>query len=366
MKFHCPKNELRDAVVAADRITAKNPSLPVLKSVIIEARENTVTVKATNLEIGAEFTLTAAVEEEGLVAVSGTILGNYLQNLGETSELRVAQHGTTLTVAATRSTTTINLLPAEDFPIIPRVDGEVEFSITARDLTDQFRAVVYAASQSDIKPEIASVYVYADNRDLIAVATDSFRLAEKRRVNVFEADNQFSAIIPCKNATDIIRILEGLSGVLVVRADKHQVTIAGDGIYITTRIIDGVYPNYRQIIPRNTTTTATIAKSELLQALRLTSIFADRFYQVDCTLESPDRFELVSRNQEAGEAAISVPATVEGEGLTVSFNARYVLDALQSISADSLVMQLTEKNRPLVIAGVGDATFTYLVMPVNR
>jgi DNA polymerase-3 subunit beta len=166
------------------------------------------------------------------------------------------------------------------------------------------------------------------------------------------------------------RVFESQTGEISLKSTKNQISCLTDSIHCTSRLIDGVYPDYRQIMPTKSNLEAVIDRSELIQALKLTNIFADRFHQVTVTIDPTEKTVTFSaHNQDVGENKVTIPANLHGgnkESLEVSFNARYILDSFQSINSDRISLRFTEKNRPLLISGSGDNTFRYLVMPINR
>ncbi len=365
MKLECLKDKFRQAVNQAERATSKNSTLLILNTVLLEAKNNKFKIKATNLEIGLEIEFNAKVEEEGIVAVNARVLNNFLTNLNKEDKVKIELINNNLKIETSNSKTTLKSLNTEDFPIIPKVDNQESFKIKAKDFLSGIHSVLFASAVSDIKPEISSVYIYQQQNKICFVATDSFRLAEK---TISVVINDFPPIIiPFKNIIEIIRVFDNLEDDLEIKTDKHQLSIFSSEIHFTTRIIDGIYPDYRQIIPKEFKTEVLISRTELLNALKLANIFSDRFNQVDINL-NPKTKELTihSLNQEVGENILTLKIEITGEDLNLSLNVKYLLDCLSIITEDTLKIQLNEKNRPLLISSQNNNSFHYLVMPINR
>ena len=227
--------------------------------------------------------------------------------------------------------------------------------------------VAYAAALSDIKPEIASVYLYSRDGEINLVATDSFRLAEKRLILEAKVAVEPKLIIPVKNIAEILRVLEGASDQVTLTYNNHQLAFSGEGYYLTSRLVEGVYPDYRQIMPVETKTGVVVLKSDLQNALKVSNVFTDRLNQVNLKVAIKDGlFELSSRSSDIGESTTNLEATLQGEDLEVSFNVRYLLDCLAAITSDSISLKFNGRGRPIMISGIGDNSFTYLIMPLNR
>jgi DNA polymerase-3 subunit beta len=227
--------------------------------------------------------------------------------------------------------------------------------------------VYYAGALGNLKPELGSVYLYHENEEFVFAATDSFRLAEKRIPFKKTATVFQPLLIPIKNVTELIRVLEEEKDEIRVFVGKGQISIEGSNLLFTSRLIEGSFPDYKQIIPKEFVAEAVVLKDDLLSALKLTSLFSDRFNQLRIHVEQKKKlFELSARSGELGESKSSIHAALSGESIQSNFNYRYIADALPAISSDSLSFRWSGENKPLIMSGVGDKSFRYLVMPMNR
>lgn len=367
MKIECIKEKLKNGILSAEKLTGKNLSLPVLGTVLVEAGDEGLLVKATNLDLGVEITVPAKVEDKGSVAVSGSILGNFLSTIGDAHTIKLESVNDNLAITSEHHSTLLKSLPTADFPTIPRVTDGERFEIPASRFTGGLKSVCYAASISDMKPEIASVYIYGDNNSLVFVATDSFRLAEKKVELGSGAGITTHMLIPFRNALEIIRIFDGIDADLMVQFNKNQISLSAPGIYLTSRLVSGVFPNYRQIVPSSKKSTATIAKRDFASALKLAQIFSDKFNQIQVrVVPAENMFEVGSKNSDTGENTTTIDGTLDGEELSISFNVKYILDCFQSIPEDSLSLDFNGSGKPMIMRGLGNGSFMYLVMPMNR
>lgn len=366
MKFICSKEKLQNLIAKAEKISGKNTTLPVLSCVILETKENHLIIRSTNLDIGIEASIPVKVEQEGIVAVPGALFLQYLSNISGDENITVEIINKNILLTSSKSEATVKTLPHDDFPNIPKVETTKTCKISAQSLIHGLKSVWYSASVSSMKPELSSVYLYPKDSSLMFVATDSFRLAEKK-IDVKEIDTFESVLVPFKNVSEIIRIFDGITGDLEILFDDGQIAFVYDGLYLVSRIVDGNFPDYKQIIPKENTTEVVVLKQDLIQALKLSNIFSDKFNQVHMTVRPSDAvFEIASKNVDKGENKNNVSATLRGDSIEISFNHKYLGDAFSSINSDSLILMFNGANRPMVMRGVNDSSFMYLVMPLNR
>lgn len=365
MKTECGIEKIRSAIFQSERITGKNLTLPILNSILLIASQKSLKFRATNLSLGVEIEIPAKVEKEGIVAVSGSVLVGVFSNIFQNENIFLVGEGGNLLIKTKKSQIKLKGQAPDDFPTIPVISGTT-FKIESKKLTDGIKSVYYSSSVSDIKPEISSVYIYSNEDNLVFVSTDSFRLAEKK-IRIKGLEEIPGILIPFKNIPEILRIFGEIFGEIKVCFNKNQISFSSDNTYLTSRIIDGIFPDYRQIIPKEFKTEAVVLKQDLLNALKLSNIFSDKFNQVNLTIKPKEKiFELSSQNNNIGENKTYLDATISGEDIALSFNYKYFFDCLQSINTDSVSIKLNEASKPITISGVSDNTFTYLIMPMNQ
>jgi DNA polymerase III subunit beta len=366
MKFECVVEKLKEAIQKVEKITQKNSTLPILSCVLLEVSKNTLTVKATNLDLGVEYSIPVKTINEGSVAVPAGIFSQFLSGIvSEKNVILYVEEGA-LHLETEKSKTNIKIFPIDDFPIIPRVEEGKEFEIEAKDFVKGLKAVWYSSSISSIKPELSSVYIYENSNEIVFVATDSFRLAEKR-VKCKKVLDMPVILIPNKNVGEIIRVLDNFSEDITLTVSKNQIVFTSPSFYLTSRVVEGNFPDYKQIIPKEFTTNVVVLKADLVNSLKATNVFLDTFNQVRFLINpKAKKIELSAKNGDVGQNVVSFQAVLEGEDVSVGFNYKYISDCFQSIDSDSVSLDFCGPNRPLVIKGVSDNTFLYLVMPMNR
>lgn len=366
MHISCDRELLQKYIAQAERVTGKHLSLPILGSVLITTNNKTVIIRATNLEVGVEFQIPATIKTEGSIALPGALLANILASIIDEKEVTiVAKDGVCKITTKTKNLTIKGFLP-DDFPTIPYINNGEGFILSASKFIQGVKSVVMSAALSDIKPEIASVYLYQNGDSLVFVATDSFRLAEKK-IKQNGVQLSHGVIIPAKNILEMVRVLELESGEVNFLVTKNQISCAGGSIYITSRVVQGMYPDYEQIIPKTNTTEVTLLKEDLTNNLKLSTFFSDKFNKITFSIDPAKKiFTLSTKNTEVGETESNITATLTGEPVEISLNGRHLFDSLSVIEKDSVTIQFNGADKPAVVRGLGDVAFTYLTMPLTR
>jgi DNA polymerase-3 subunit beta len=365
MKFECTTEQLLKAVTTAARFVERKANLPVLGSILITADGGRILLRATNLECGVEITLPAKVLSDGVVAVPGNVLVGFLSN-ARGKNVSAALVGELFKIETERASASIKTIPPGDFPILPQVSAERSFTVKSSELTRAIRSVAYCASTSTIKPELQSVLLFGEASKITAVATDSFRLAEKS-ISMRSGGSVAHLLLPARNAAELMRIVESVNSDVELYYNDNQLSTHVGEVYYTSRLIDGAFPNYRQIIPKSFTTEAVVLREDLSAALKSLSVFADKFAQVTFTIDPAKKaIFLSSRNPDVGEQTSTMRATIVGEQCTMNFNGRYLADSLQSIVGESVRIHANGLGKAILIKDAADESFLYLAMPMNR
>ncbi len=316
--------------------------------------------------MGISINLPVKIVETGSVVIPAQIISTFISSLSKDKNVHIATKDQVLEVKTASTKTNIKTLPSEDFPVIPEIEDDKTFLIPTRDLVFGIRSVLYAAAVGSIKPELSAVSITHEGEFLVFAATDSFRLAEKK-IRVKKAPNFKQILIPHKNALEITRIFDRGEEEISITISEHQMALRSQNIYLTTRIIDGNFPDYKQIIPKETLSKAVILKQDLVNSLKTSLIFSDAFNQLTLKLSPKNKlFEIESKNNTVGENVNTVEAVLEGEDISINVNHRYFTDCFQSVATDSLSLNFSGQAKPIIVQGIGDTSFLYLVMPMNQ
>jgi DNA polymerase-3 subunit beta len=366
MKIECEKTKIEEAIQKTSRLANKHLTLPVLACVYLDVlSDNKLIIKATNLDIGLEIEIKVKTLEKGTVAVPASVLLGVLSSIKD-NNLIFETKDNNLKISSNKNSVVIKCLPHEDFPSIPKLENLKSIKINCHDLISGFKAVWYSASNSNIKPELSSVFIFKGDNGLVFVSTDSFRLAEKK-VNTKISNDFPQTLIPYKNVSEIIKLFEDYNGDIDVIFDKNQMAFITSDIYVVSRLIDGSFPDYKQIIPKNYNTTATVIKNDLINSIKTSNIFSDALNKVKLKIDVKNKsLNIESKNNDVGESQEFINASTSGENIELNFNSKYIIDCMQSISSDSLVLDFGGAGKPLAISGTTDKSFLYIVMPMNR
>ncbi len=364
MEIVIPQSSLLQTLELIGKTSTKNATLPVLQCVLIEATESGISLKATNLEISIMTPLVGTVVEKGVVAVPAQTLLQSIQFLSQ-KEITLRTEDQVLLIETTSSNTSIKLFPVDDFPNLHKIQGE-EILLNTEMFSYGVKSVAFAASVTSIKPELGSVFVQQKKEHTLTfVATDSFRLMEKTVAQKsFTLEQPF--MIPSKNAVELARVCDVTEGVArLIVTENHCALVFENGVYVSSRLVTGSFPDYAQIIPKEYVTHVKVLKEEILRSFKRTNIFLNKFRQVSLTITDTN-LTIASNNNEIGHTTDTIKAEVEGEELSLNFNQQYVMDPLQHIQDDSIIMHFAGIGRAMVLEGVSDKSLRYLVMPMNK
>jgi DNA polymerase-3 subunit beta len=386
MKLTCLQENLNRGLSIVSHIASKNTSLPILNNVLIKAEGGTISLITTNLEMGIQCRVRGKVEKEGSYTVQSKLLADYVNLLSRDSVQIELLDLDVMGIQCAKSHTKIKGNSAEEFPLIPEIAQTGGFSIPAQDLITALSQVLFATSLSETRPEISGVYFNFLGNELTLAATDSYRLAEKIITIENKGGEEKEAIIPSRTLQELYRILSGMhtaedvedSSVNTVQIffEDNQVLFTFGGIELVSRIIEGQYPNYKQIIPTNHITRVVVSVSALIKAVKTASLFS-KTGMFDVTLEFKNGAVTVSStNNQLGENTSSVEGRMEGEENNIVVNYRYMLDGLQNLQATDVILEMTDQGNPCVLKpaeslednkqAVETGNYLYIVMPIKQ
>ena len=366
MKIECIRERLSEAVSKAEKITSKNASLPILSCILLRATKDGLFINSTNLDIGLEIKIPAKVGTEGVVAIPGAILNSFLNSISSEKTVTLDLQDGNLLVSTPKTNTVIKIFPHDDYPTIPFVNTEKGLDIPAESLVTGIKSVWYSSATSSIKPELSSVCVTPEENSIVFVATDGLRLAEKI-IKTKQIPDFSQILIPVKNAVEIIRVFEGVEENLKMVIEQNQIAISYNDIYLVSRIVEGSFPNYKAIIPKEFVSEVTVLKQDLVNCFKTSSIFTDSFNHTKFIVHAEEKtIEIITKNNNVGENSTTIHGVIIGDSMDINFNYKYIMDALVSINSDSLKLSFSGINKPMIMKPVGDESFLYLLMPMNR
>jgi len=366
MKIECTQENLAHAVAIADKMAGRKESLPVLSCILFDAKKEGVSLISTNLETGVEVSISCNLKNEGKAAVPSQILSQTVKALPK-GNLVVESVGENVRIISKGGSVLLKTIPHDEFPVIPKTTQPKKHRMEKQALIGGLESVLFAVSPSLVRPELASVYVYQDGGSMIFVATDSFRLAEKRVAARLDMEGA-ELLIPAKNAADLLFALtQAPSDTADVVFEDSQLSVSAGDTFFVSRLVDATFPNYKEIIPSKFGGEVTLLRGDIDASLKRARIFTHTEQIVE--LETDPKKGLLSvraSHGDVGEMNDDITAAVEGSPIKIRFNLSYLSDALPFVKTDSIFMQFGGENSPLIIRGMGDQSFLYLVMPLNR
>lgn len=371
MKFEINSIKLFKIINQVSKARNKGSLNSYLNNIYIKSEENNLTMRATNLEITCEKSIPMKGVVNGECLINGDVLtkvSNYFSNIDTNIICELVDD--ILVIEYQKNKIQLKTTKLEDFPKIPKT-GNYLTNIKLKTYIDLIRSVSFCASTSEIKPEISSVYIYSKNDELYSVATDSFRLAEKRIV--FKTNNDINILVSQKNINEKISILESLSeedsnDELELYSSENILTIQKDNTTLVIRSINGNFPDYRQLFPKEWTTKVEVNKTELKNTLNLSTIFVNNYSYIDLEIDNDSNtIKSKSKNDKVGALEKEImPKKINGESIVASYNSNYFLEGLAHINSEEVELLFTQSNRPLFIKDGKDESFTYLLMPLNK
>lgn len=350
-----------------DKAISPNNTLPVLSNVLLKTEGKKLYFFSTNLEIAISCFIDADVRGEGSITVPAKLLTNYVSLLNsEKVELGIGD-GVTLSVNSASSSTKIKCISADEFPLIPKVEKNHEFTLKIDELYEAINETVFAASLNTSRPVLSGVLFVAGGDEIKLVATDSYRLAEKKIKTPKKINDTVSCIIPAKTMMELGKIISKSEGKEVkVNVSNNQILFSSDGIELISRLIEGKFPEYDKIIPKDSKTRFEVSVEDFSLVLKRVSLFArENNNSVKLSATNDGKLIISSDETKVGEEKADVVIKMDGENNKISLNSQYLLDVLTYINKDKVVFSMTDKVSPAVIKPVGTEDYVYIIMPLK-
>ena len=364
MQVVCTHENLKKGLATTARVSSGSVTLPVLNNILLKTDRGMLKMSTTNLEIAVNTWIRCKVEEEGAVSVPAKTFTDLVGNLPNQNVILTMKDSYLLIESGTYKTK-IKGLNADDFPLIPEIAEEDGFTFPTKDLKAAISQVSFASAYSETQPEISGVLFAFNGTTAKVVATDRYRLAERIMETGAESGHK-SFIIPGRAVQELSKILSSPDAETVsIYVSQNQLLFKTDDTELISRIIDGQYPDYAQIIPRSFNTEAEVDVQALSAAMRAAGIFTSTGNNVTIELAAPDRLTVASASGDLGESVVEVPATVTGADVKVILNHRYVLDCLSAIGAKKVSFKLINDSSPVLMSSGEVPGYTYVVMPIK-
>jgi len=380
MKFTCTQENLNKALNVVGKIINKNSTLPILNNVLLKTEKGRLKLSSTNLEIGINCLIGGKVESEGEITVPTKLFHNFVSNL-PAGNVEIKLREDILSVKCNGYKTNIKGLDAKEYPLTPKINVKPIFKINSFVFKKALSQVIPAISSSESRVEITGVFMDLSglNKNVITlVATDSYRLAEsfinidKNSVNKDYKDilgNTVSIIIPKDTIQELVRNLDDQEDDVEIIISESQILFNFGNANIISRLIEGKYPDYKQIIPNDFKTVIQIDKNEIIKAIKVTSLFSNiSNNSIELKLMAGSKnLEINSETNDLGSNNTKIAVEIEGNNkdINMAYNYKFLIDGLNSISGDKVILKINDDNSPMVLTSDVDKDYTYIIMPTR-
>ena len=375
MKFTCLRENLLKTLNSASKVVPIKNTLPILSQILIKVENNTVTIYATNLESALAVNLPASVETEGSVTVSLKLLRDAITHVTSQS-LIIELEGDGLSIVSPKSKASFMTMPTADFPAIPQKETAASFiDVNTSELFNAITLVAFSCATDEAKPVYTGVLIHFKDNILTLATTDGFRLSEKK-INVASDIEEFSAIVPAKTFLEIVRIMTNSPSTsrLYLNSNRNLLFLENDESFVATGIIDGNFPDYKRIVPTETDHMAQVLLKDVLEAVKLASVFTKEDSDaVRLVIDPVGQLHVKSSSQETGVSSSVLEAVVTssiqpGDSpsvIEVAFNPRYLLDIFNNLKCEKISIETASVTSPCLIRPLDGTNYIHIVMPVR-
>lgn len=364
MKTTVLQEDLLHGLTSVSRFVTPRAQLPILANILFSVEKGKLTLSATNLETGISLTIGAKVTKEGKTTVPAKILGELVSNISP-GKVVLEETGGQLKISSSSFSAQLSTIPANDFPELPKATGKPSFSLP-REMLDQLATqVAFAASSDEARPALTGILLLFKNQGLQAVATDGFRLSLKEFAFKGRQGEGENLLLPARVIEELSRILGAVEVEISSLKKEGQVLFVGDGITLSGRLLEGEFPDYERVLPKDTTYQARTGKEELLRAVKAAAVFAREAASVVRVKIEDGKLRVSAESQQYGQEETVIDAKTEGGELETALNYRYLLDFLASIQGEEVSIETAGPTSPVLFQDPKDSSYRHLIMPVR-
>lgn len=375
MRFICLQENLKKCLNIVSHVTSKNINLPILNNILIKANEGNIEFISTNLEIGIVHQMRGKIEKDGEFTVDSKLITEYISLLSAGEKVKIEEKDGELKIECGNYKTKIKGEASKEFPLIPTISKNNPITCKINDLKKALASIVFAVSNSDNRLELTGVlFIFTKNR-LTLAATDSYRLAEKDLEIKGQPEGQDQrVIVPAKTIQELLRILSNLNEVgeteevkdINIYLGDSQILFTVDSVSLISRLINGHYPDYKQIIPSKSQTEVLVERGELIRAIKASALFSKTGINDVMLQFSKNKAIVSSFSGTSGESQIELEAEVSGNDNEITINYRYLLDGLNAIEGENVKLGVINNNTPCLVRPEKDSSYLYIVMPIRQ
>jgi len=385
MKIICTQENFKKAILNTERVVSKQNTLPILNNILFKAEKGILKLSATNLEIGIEVKLGAKIEESGEITIPAKLIGNFINNLtsGENISLELKEQG--LKIKSGKVKAFVKGLPAGDFPLIPQRKNDFHLKLKGGLLKEIISKIISSVAFNESRQELTGVNLTLKEKELFFATTDSFRLAEKKisinSENINEEsykkliEKKENVIIPGSTLVELARSINAEdNGEIKITIEEGQIFFESEDMILVSRLINGKYPEYRHIMPKEYKTRIVGEKNQIQNAIKMASVFSSaKTSEIILKISQEEKkTSIEAKSVEVGENSTELDLDITGPSQEALFNSRYILDGLNAIGTSKAAILLNTGTSPVAIKEINEKTgevlesFTYIVMPIKN
>lgn len=364
MKFSVARSELLDALSVVSKGMSARSTLPILSGILVSAADGEIQLQATDLEVSVKRTCPALIEDDGQVVVPGKLLTEIVRSLPEAA-VSLETEGGRAHIRCQQASFTVKTLDAKDFPKFPEVVVDKTISLPAPVIASVVRQVARSVSRDETRATLTGVLVVVEGPSLRMVSTDSYRLAVSEVLLEESAGEEIEVVVPGKALDEVTRLASDSDTITIGLSDNQIVFDFGNTKFVTRRI-EGNFPNYKQIIPKDAGTFVEIAGEELAAAVKRVSLMALHNSPIKLSVNVADQtLSLSAETQDVGDASEDLMVKAEGEDVGIAFNHSFLMDGLNSAGTETVRIEIKDREKPGLIKSVSEEGFLYVLMPVR-
>ncbi len=361
MKIICTQENLKNGLSATTKIITSNNTLPILNNILLKTENGQLKISSTNLEMAISAKIRCKIVTEGQATIQAKTFQELVNNLtGENIEINT--NDSELLLKTENQEFKLKTLPAEEFPMVPENHQTPGVYLNSTALKQALQQTIFAVSQNQTQPEISGIYIASDLEGMVVVATDRYRLAERK----ISGPKVPSIIIPHKAVSEIVRLLSGYEGEVGVVVEENQIFFNIGEVLLISRLVDGQYPDYKSIFPESFLSKIVVDKVKLQNALRTTALLSQTTNSVKLDFSLENQTVVISSQSEGlGSGNASLAGKVTGGSGSLLLNYKFVLDFLSQVEAEQVEIKINNDSSPAVFCPEGLGQYNYLVMPIR-
>ena len=361
------KEKLKEGLDSVSKSGGENKELPILKNILVEAKNNRIKLVSTNLEIAITAFVPGKVIEEGETTVPLSLFLGIINGI-QTERINLELKNGVLDIKTDNYNAKLQCVSSEEYPLIPKIKNKSSFISISSDIFRTATEQVMSASQIlENRPDLNSVLFSLENEGLTLTSTDSFRLAEKR---VKEGDfkqeemENISCLVPLKTIMDASKIFK--EGEVKIYIEESQILFESERVEMISRLLENKFPDYKQLIPKKAEAEVLINKGELLNALKLSSVLSSKTNEINIEKEGDKAIKIFSNEESVGENVYTLPAKIKGSFDKISFNWKYLSDGVRAIKSEEVYLGINDETKPALIREPNEGSFVYILMPILK